>query len=108
MNTMILVYISCENKAQAEKIGTILLKERLAACVQITQPVTSMFLWPPKEHTVTNVEETLLVVKTLETKWEQLDELVRKNHTYDTPEIVAIPTTHVSKKYLEWLTEELT
>lgn len=108
MNTMILVYISCENKMQAEKIGAILIKERLAACVQITQPVTSMFLWPPKEHTVTNVEEVLLIVKTLASKWEQLDEVVRKNHTYDTPEIVAVPTTLISKKYLDWLTEELT
>ncbi len=108
MNTMILVYISCENKEQAEKIGSILIKARLAACVQITQPVTSMFLWPPKEHNITNVEETLLMVKTLESKWEQLDELARKNHTYDTPEIIAIPALGVSKKYLEWLTEELT
>lgn len=108
MNTMILVYISCENKEQAEKIGSILIRDRLAACVQITQSVTSMFLWPPKEHTVTKVEETLLMVKTLESKWEQLDEHVRKNHTYDTPEIIAIPAIHVSKKYLKWLTEELT
>lgn len=108
MNIMLIVYISCENKEQAEKIGSILVKERLAACVQITQPVTSMFLWPPKEHTVTKVEEVLLMVKTLESKWEQLDTLVRKNHTYDTPEIVAIPATYVSKKYLAWLTEELT
>ena len=107
MNPMILVFISCENKDQAEKIGAILIKNRLAACVQITQSVTSMFLWPPKEHTVTNVEEALLIVKSLESKWEQLDELVRKNHSYDTPEIVAIPVAHVSKKYLEWLTEEL-
>lgn len=108
MNTMILVYISCENKEQAENIGSHLVKDRLAACVQITQSVSSMFLWPPKEHKVTSVEETLLIVKTLESKWEQLDELVRKHHTYDTPEIIALPVTHVSKKYLEWLTEELT
>jgi periplasmic divalent cation tolerance protein len=107
MNTMILVFISCENKEQAEKIGSHLVKERLAACVQITPTVSSMFLWPPKEHTVTNVEETLLIVKSLESKWDELDEQVRKHHTYDTPEIIALPVSRVSKKYLEWLTEEL-
>lgn len=108
MNHMILVCISCQNKTQAENIGKQLLKARLAACVQIVPGVDSLFFWPPKTHAISQSQETLLLVKTLESKWTKLEKLVNTLHTYDTPEILAIPTAFVSKKYFDWLTKELT
>lgn len=107
MTNALLVMISCEGKEQAERIGKHLLSKKLAACVQIIPSVDSLFLWPPGEHKVTQVAETLLLVKTFESKWEELEKEVLKNHTYDTPEIIGIPLSHISPGYLEWLTHEL-
>lgn len=104
---MLVVFISCQDKAQAENIGKQLLKARLAACVQIVPGVDSLFFWPPKDHTITQSQETLLMAKTLESKWTKLEKLVGILHTYDTPEIIAFPVSHVATPYLNWITNEL-
>ena len=104
---MIIVFISCQDKKQSEEIGKQLLKARLAACVQIVPGIDSLFFWPPKDHTISQTQEVLLLAKTLESKWDKLEKLVGILHTYDTPEIIALPVSHVSKSYFDWLAAEL-
>lgn len=104
---MLLGIISCQDKAEAETIGTHLLKNRLVACTQIIDNVESSFLWPPGKPHIDHTGEALLLVKTLESKWTTLETEVIKIHSYKNPEIVAVPVSHVSKKYLAWLTSEL-
>lgn len=105
---MILGLISCENKSEADDIGTHLLRKHLIGCMQIIEHVESSFLWPPGKGTVDYANEALLLVKTLDSKWKQLEQEVIKKHSYKNPEIIALPVAHVSKNYLDWLTNELT
>ncbi len=107
MNTAILVMVSCEDKNQAEALGEHLLKKKLAACIQIVPHVDSIFLWPPGKNTLDYATESLLLLKTLEDKWTTLEKEVTKSHPYENPEIIAVPLSHVTKKYLAWMSKEL-
>lgn len=107
MTPMILVYITCESREQAEDIGRHLLKKRLVACVNIIDSAHSMYLWPPGKNKIEKATETILLCKTLESNWIALEKEVLKLHTYSNPMIYAIPVTHVTKKYYDWLTNEL-
>lgn len=107
MKQAILVLISCADKNQAEQIGEHLLKNKLAACVQIVKNTDSMFLWPPGKNQIDYADEAILLVKTLKSKWMQLEKAVTKIHSYENPEIIALPLTHITAKYLAWLTSEL-
>jgi len=107
MKNALLVFVSCADKNQAEKIGELLLKNKLAACVQIVDHADSMFLWPPGKNQIDYALESLLLVKTLDQKWTALEKTVIKAHTYENPEIIAVPLAHVSQNYLTWLEKEL-
>lgn len=107
MNTAILVMVSCTDKNQAESIGEHLLKNKLAACVQILDKTDSIFLWPPGKSLLDYGTEAILLVKTLDKKWEAIEKEVVKIHSYENPEIIAMPLSHVSQKYLAWLSSEL-
>ena len=106
-NSMLLVMVSCQDESQAERIGKQLIKKRLAACTQITPRVSSLFLWPPKENNVKLADEAILVIKTLENKWKDVEKEVQLLHTYENPEIIGLPVTHVSDAYFKWLEAEL-
>ena len=107
MSNAILVIVSCSDKVQAEQIGELLLKKKLAACTQIMNSVDSMFLWPPHKNQVDYAQEAVLLVKTLDRKWKALEKEVISVHSYENPEIIAIPISHVTQKYLAWLESEL-
>lgn len=108
MSKVILVYITCKNRRRAEEIGRTLVEKRLVACSNIIDGIHSQYLWPSKKGALEETRETLLLAKTVESKWKALEREVKKLHSYDNPAILAIPVTHVSKKYHDWLVEELT
>ena len=85
-----------------ESLARLIIESRLAACVQLLPKMTSVFFWEEKIQTET---EHLLLIKTLEEKFDELSELIRKNHSYDVPEIVAIEAEKVSEDYLKWMRE---
>lgn len=91
---------SDEGNALAEKI----INARLAACVQILPPMTSVYMWEGK---LQKEGEHLLLIKTLPEKWEDLRDFITANHSYDTPEIVAVETEHVAESYRDWLRNTL-
>lgn len=107
MSDAILVIISCSDKSQAEQIGEQLLKKKLAACTQIVHTVDSMFLWPPHKNQIDYAQEALLLVKTLDNKWKALEKEIIRVHSYENPEIIALPLSHVAPKYMAWLQNEL-
>ena len=107
MEKLISVYITCEDLEEADKIAQHLLKKRLAACVNIVDPVHSLFLWPPKKHHIDETTEAILLCHTLESKYKEIEKEVLKIHSYDNPAIFASPITHVSKKFHDWLVGEL-
>lgn len=98
----IIVFITCANKAQAQKIAQALIKDKLAACVNLVNPINSLFWWQGK---VDSSKETLLIIKTKKKLFGRLEKLVSGLHSYDVPEIIALPIVNGSKKYLSWINE---
>ena len=107
MNTdtnFIIVLVTTANKAEAEKIAQSLLKEKLIACANIINPVTSFFYWSGK---IDKAEECLLVMKSRMDLFCELVERVKGLHSYVVPEILALPIVEGSKAYLGWMGEVL-
>ena len=105
---MILVYITCESKEQAEDIGRALLKKHLVGCINIVPGMHSLYFWPPGKDYIEETDEVILLCKTVEKYYKEIEKEVLKIHSYDNPAIFALPITHMSKKYADWLTKEIT
>ena len=102
METYILVYVTCP-KDEAEKLAERLLQERLAACVNIVDNVKSVFHWQGK---IARAEESLLMIKSKKSLLNELTNVVQMYHSYDVPEIIAMPILGGSDEYLNWLNAE--
>jgi periplasmic divalent cation tolerance protein len=100
----IVVLMTAANREEAGRIAEELVSERLAACVQILPEIQSVYRWQGKVERAT---EVLLLAKTTCDKFQELDRRVREIHSYETPEIVALPVTAVSEPYLRWLQREI-
>jgi periplasmic divalent cation tolerance protein len=87
---------------EASRIAEMLVTSRLAVCVQVLPEIQSVYRWKGE---VEHANEVLLLAKTTSEKFDALDRAVREIHSYDTPEIVALPITAVSEPYLNWLLE---
>jgi len=99
-NTYIIVMVTTANKQEAENIPQCLLKEQLIACANITGPVSSLFHWAGK---LEKAEEYLVIMKSRKDLFEKLMETVKALHSYEVPEIIALPIVEGSKAYLDWL-----
>ena len=97
---MLVVLTTTPDETQARELGQKIVEEKLAACVQIVPRVTSIYFWKGE---VQNDSEYLLLIKTLEEKFEDLSEFIQTNHSYEVPEIVAIDAEKVSEAYLKWM-----
>jgi periplasmic divalent cation tolerance protein len=103
-NKYIMVIVMCATKAQAKKIAMSLLKKRLIACANISSGVNSMFWWKRK---IDSAKETMLTMKTLAAKFAGIESEVRRMHSYEVPEIIALPVTAGSRKYLRWIDQSV-
>ena len=104
MQEHLVVLITAGSQQEADRIANTLVAEMLAACVNVLPGVTSVYRW---EGEVQRDQEWLLVVKTTR---EVLDDLVRRVqaiHSYDLPEIIALPVVGGSKGYLRWIDGEV-
>jgi periplasmic divalent cation tolerance protein len=100
----IVVLMTAANAEEAEQIASMLIEARLAACVQILPPIKSIYRWKGE---LVRENEVLLSAKTTREKFAELDRAVRAIHSYETPEIVALPVAAISDAYLEWLRGEM-
>ena len=96
----IVVLITAGSKEEAHKIARLLVKQKKAACVNIVPGVDSLFRWKGK---INSTRETLLLAKTRASLLPEIISLVQKAHSYEVPEIIALPITGGSEDYLEWL-----
>ncbi|MDD4909572.1 MAG: divalent-cation tolerance protein CutA [Candidatus Omnitrophica bacterium] len=96
----IVVLVTASNKEEAQIIARKLLEDKLAACVNIIEGVNSFFWWEGK---IDNAQEALMVIKSSKGKFKRLCAAVKSAHSYDTPEIIALPVVAGEKKYLDWL-----
>ncbi len=100
----IVIFVTAKDKLEAEKISQLLLKERLIACANIISPIVSFFYWSGK---VDKAEECLIVMKSRLDLFEQIAERVKSLHSYEVPEILALPIIKGSKDYFEWMDDVL-
>jgi periplasmic divalent cation tolerance protein len=91
-------------QADAERIARAVLEARLAACVQIIGPLTSLYWW---QGQIEQAGEWLCLIKTRADVFTELEKTIRSLHPYDVPEIVALPVTAGSADYLAWLNGEV-
>jgi periplasmic divalent cation tolerance protein len=103
-NKHIIVIVTTAQKTEAEKITRALLEEKLIACANIIGPVHSLFWWRGK---IENAEEHIILMKTQADMFEKIAERVKVLHSYEVPEIIALPITKGFKPYLEWLNNSL-
>ncbi|CAA6664348.1 unnamed protein product [Spirodela intermedia] len=96
----IVVYVTVPNKEAGKKLAESIIQERLAACVNIVPGIESVYWWDGKVQTDS---EELLIIKTRESLLEALTEHVKSNHEYEVPEVISLPITGGSAKYLEWI-----
>ena len=96
----IIVFVTTANKAEAEKISQTLLQEKLIACANIISPVTSFFHW---KGTIDKAEECLVVMKSRADLFAALAERAKGLHSYEVPEILALPIVAGSEGYLAWM-----
>ena len=88
MTNKIVVFSTCGSEAEAEQLARRLIEERLAACVNIVAPVRSFYRW---KGVIENAVEWMLVIKTSRDLFERLRLSLEASHSYELPEVLAIP-----------------
>ena len=101
-NDQIVVLMTASNGDEATRIAEALVTRKVAACVQILPPMTSIYIW---QGEVQRESEVLLLAKSTRVKFDALERAVREIHSYETPEIIALPIVAGSPSYLSWLSD---
>lgn len=96
----IVVFVTVSSRQEGETIASALLTDRLAACVNIVDGLTSLFWWEGK---IDKAAESLLVIKTGQELLESVVAKVKSLHSYTCPEVVALPIVGGSRDYLAWV-----
>jgi len=105
MTDKIVVLVTCGSAKEARKIADVLVERKLAACVNILQaPVHSIYRW---KEMVESAKEILLVIKSTRKRFAALQRAIRALHSYDTPEIIALPIAAGSREYLAWVSDSV-
>lgn len=98
-----IVYITAGSRVEAETLGETLVKERLAACANIIDNMTSIFRW---ENKLDSGDETVLIVKTKESLVAELTDRVVSMHSYDCPCVLAFPAAGGNPEFIKWIHDE--
>ena len=96
----VLVTIAAPDEKTARRLARLLVEERLAACVQLVDPIRSVYRW---KGAVQEEAEVLLLAKSSQSLLPRIEELLRREHPYELPELAAVPIVAGSPTYLEWL-----
>ena len=103
MSDFIVVYITTSSVSEAKKIGRRLVEDKLVACANIISPVNSIYRWQGK---ICDDKEALIMLKTKKKLFKQIEKKVKELHSYEVPEVIAVPLVEGSDNYLSWLKNE--
>ena len=103
MDDYVQVLVTIDSEDGANTLQSVILEHRAAACVQIIGPISSAYWW---EGQIEEAQEWLCVAKTRGSEYQRLESLIKENHPYETPEIIAIPIIAGSEDYLQWIKTE--
>jgi len=104
MTDGLVVITTTETQEEATRLAHLLVERELAACVQVLPQITSVYRW---QGGVEKSAEALLLIKTLRVAYPQLESAIKENHSYQTPEIIALPIEAGSSEYLNWLSASI-
>ena len=105
MGSYIQIITTTEKKEDAEEIAMTLVEKRLAACVQIAGPITSLYRW---KGNIERAQEWQCWIKSKEVLYKEIEKTIKSVHPYEVPEIIAMPIVAGSSDYLGWLESEVT
>lgn len=100
---MVFVYTTCKTIDQARNLGRLIIEAKLGACVDFWQ-TEACYNW---QGQLTYVPEVIILITTLESKIENVNELISRNHTYSVPIIAATDVRRINRAYKEWMTQEI-
>ena len=100
----VVIFITTSTDEEAQKIAEVLLNQRKAACINIVPRVSSLFWWQGKRD---SAQESLLIVKSKISLLNEIVTLVKENHSYAIPEIIALPIVGGNQDYLDWIDHEV-
>ncbi|MCF7808528.1 MAG: divalent-cation tolerance protein CutA [Candidatus Marinimicrobia bacterium] len=100
MNQAVIIMTTTETRQEAIQIGNQMIRDERCACVQILPQMTSIYKW---KGDIQNAEEFLVLFKTVQSKTQDLMQSIKKIHSYETPEIIAVDAASVDSDYLKWL-----
>jgi periplasmic divalent cation tolerance protein len=100
----IVILVTASSKKEAQKIAAVLIKQKLAACVNLVGKVDSIFFW---ENKLQKAKEFLLVIKSTRAKFGRIVKLIKSLHSYKVPEIIGLPIIVGDKPYLRWIDASL-
>ncbi len=100
----IVIFITASSDDEAQRITKLLLEQRKVACINIVSGVDSRFWWKGK---VDSARESLLVIKTRASVFQKVMKLVKTIHSYEVPEIIALPIIDGNDDYLKWIDAEV-
>ncbi len=104
MPQFLIVLVTTKDKAEADKISQTLLYEKLIGCANIINPVSSCFTWEGK---INRAEECLVIMKSRIDLFKELSTRICSLHSYEVPEVLALPVVDGSTDYLNWMNANL-
>lgn len=99
-----IIYCTTDKISEARRLSQLLIREKLAACVQISSQVESHFCWEGK---VSKCKEYVLTIKTRQSLYPKIEKILKENHSYEVPQILAVPVIKMDKAYEKWFKAQL-
>jgi periplasmic divalent cation tolerance protein len=103
MDDVVVVLTNLPDREAALKLGQELIARRLAACVNVLAPCTSVYHWKGQVQTATEVP---VLIKTRAARYAEVEAAIRELHSYELPEIIAVPAVRGLDEYLQWVSDE--
>jgi len=100
---ILVILVAVGDEKEAIRIGEGMVSARLAACANIVPGIQSIYHWKGK---VVKAQETLLIMKSTKTRYRALEKAIKAMHTYETPEIIALPVKEGLDQYIGWVRSE--
>ena len=104
INNAMIFFVTVSNIEYGEELSVALVKEKIAACVNIIKGITSIYTWKDK---IEKDSECFLIIKTTTDKSNELIKYIEDNHPYDTPECIGLKIKEGSNKYLDWISSSV-
>ncbi len=99
----IVIYCTVPNKKEGRDIAKVLIKKKFAACVNIIDKLDSIFSWNGK---MMEEREAMMIIKTKKDLFERVSHVIQEMHSYNVPEVIALPIVNADETYLKWIAHE--